>query len=110
MINPNFYQPIKAVKIYFDGRVQHYLQRSRTVVLKKYPYVMKEGDDVYSLALRVFGETGMFFWTIIAECNNTKMPDQWRIGETIYLPEVILNDPEIRTLDYDAATSLTTSI
>lgn len=105
MISPNFYDKSKAVKLYLNGKIRHYLLKERSVTLKSYPYVVRDGETYYSIALRVFGEEGMRHWTIIGDLNSLRQPEELRAGETIRLPEIILNDPDIRAANYGTSTS-----
>lgn len=104
MICKNFYDKNKAAPIYLRGKIPHYIKRDPTVVLKAYPYVVQEKQTMYSFGLIVFEPTGQYLWTIIAENNRLKQPDEWLPGEIVNLPEIILNDPESRSLNYESTT------
>lgn len=110
MISPKFYNPENTVALYFGGKVSHYLRKDATVVLKKYPYTVKAGETLYTIARRLFGPDNEHYWTIIADINPLRPPDGWGPGEEILLPEIILNDPLPKTARYEQGTSATTAI
>lgn len=91
------------VKVYLGGKIKHYLRKPRTVTLVDHPYTTQEGDNMYSLALRLFGENSMYFWTIIADNSRLKMPDEWEPGQLVNMPEIVLNDLVQQAPNYESA-------
>lgn len=110
MISPNYYTEANTQKTYLGGKVRHYMLKNRAVVLKKYPYVIKEGETIYSIAYKVFDSFGIHNWTIITDINQLRPISEWKAGDLIYLPEIILKDPEIRTIDYEQTSAKSTPI
>jgi len=108
MINPDYYIPQNVVSTYMGGKIKHYMKRPPAVVLQSYPYVIGERETMYTLGKNVFGATAMYLWTIIADTNKLKQPDEWLPGEVIKLPEIILNNLQITEPKYESATTLTT--
>lgn len=92
MISPNYYKDANTVKVYQKGNVSHFYPKKRTLVTKKYQYTIQQGDTIYSLAKAVFGVDSEYLWTVIADINPIRMPDEWEAGETIWLPEEIIQD------------------
>jgi len=110
MIKPNFYDTAKTVSYYFPSGLRHFFVREPSVVISKYPYRVAEGDTWYTLANKVFGSDGVYHWSILSDLNPIKDPDELIPGEIIYLPEIILNDPDNRTINYDSASSTSREI
>lgn len=90
MISPQFYTDDNVAQVYLGGKRPHYLQKSRDVTIEGYDYAMDFGEDMYTLGLKLFGQTQLRNWTYIADGNKLKMPDEWEAGDVIKLPTVIL--------------------
>lgn len=92
MINKTFYTDRNKVSKIFGGVRPHFPIRPRAIVTKTYPYVLSAGEDMYSLACKLFGETNEHLWTILADVNPLRDPTDWTEGETINIPEVIVSE------------------
>lgn len=90
MIYPNFYRKENLEKSYFGGKAFHFPLRQRFVIVGQYRYTLREGEDLLLLAQKVFGAGYSYFWTIIAEINPTKSPDEWHAGEIVLLPKIVV--------------------
>jgi len=95
MIAKKFYSNNKNTsKIFLGGKRSHFNHRERVTVVKSYPYTIKGGEDIYSIAARVFGDSDQSFWYIIADSNNLRPITEWESGDVIYLPEIIVLENE----------------
>ena len=92
MINNGFYNYHNLTEEYLGGKVQHYPIKDASVTLEWYEYVVKAGETLYSIAAKVFGSTMMQNWTYIADNNPPRNPDDWRMGDVLRLPKVIIRD------------------
>lgn len=92
MINNGFYNYHNLKEEYLGGKVQHYPIKDASVTLEWYEYVVKAGETLYSIAAKVFGSTMMQNWTYIADNNPLRNPDDWRMGDVLRLPKVIIRD------------------
>lgn len=92
MINNGFYNYHNLKEEYLGGKVQHYPIKDASVTLEWYEYVVKAGETLYSIAAKVFGSTMMQNWTYIADNNPPRNPDDWRMGDVLRLPKVIIRD------------------
>jgi nucleoid-associated protein YgaU len=92
MINPNIYAKRNLVKVLNDGKAQHYSVRDRATVVESVDYIVKQGETLYSIAKRLFGLNRQYMWTIIADINPPKMPDEWEVGDVIKLPRIIVQE------------------
>ena len=92
MINNGFYNYRNLKEEYLGGKVQHYPIKDASVTLEWYEYVVKAGETLYSIAAKVFGSTMMQNWTYIADNNPPRNPDDWRMGDVLRLPKVIIRD------------------
>jgi LysM repeat protein len=110
MINPIFYNTDKLIQKYLNQKVKHYPRKDRTTVLEKRPYVVKSGDTYYSIAAKLFGEDGEYNWTIIADINYLRKPDELQVGETIWLPKVVLGETNTRLPTYENKASTATAL
>ena len=109
MINQDYYIAQNTFSVYLGGKIAHYMRRPPAVVLSSYPYIMTEEDNMYSVALNVFGSSQMNLWTIIADTNQLKQPDEWLPGDIVNLPEIVLNTSlQKATPNYESAPSFTT--
>ena len=92
MINNGFYNYHNLKEEYLGGKVQHYPIKDASVTLEWYEYVVKAGETLYSISAKVFGSTMMQNWTYIADNNPPRNPDDWRMGDVLRLPKVIIRD------------------
>ena len=92
MINNGFYNYHNLKEEYLGGKVRHYPIKDASVTLEWYEYVVKAGETLYSIAAKVFGSTMMQNWTYIADNNPPRNPDDWRMGDVLRLPKVIIRD------------------
>lgn len=107
MIYPLYYTKDRAVNHFFNGTLKHFERKERTKVLESKPYTVKDGDNIYNVAVSLFGEPGEYHWTIISDINGNRMPTDLQVGETIQLPKVILDETFNRLPDYER--NITTS-
>lgn len=111
MINPNFYKnPNNMATKFLGGGIKHYLTKDKVTVLETYPYVMDFGEDMYTLARKIFGETNQHLWTIIAEINPIRRPDDWAAGDTVNLPLLIVQENESPRRGLSNELSLTSTL
>lgn len=108
MINPDYYTKQNTAKIYLGGKIAHYMRRPPAVVLKSYPYAVSERETMYTIGRKVFGDNTMYLWTIIADTNKLRQPDDWIPGEIINLPDIVLNPVQPKTPQYEPTSSFTT--
>lgn len=94
MINTYFYSNNNLVHQYLDGKVAHYPIKDRSVVLSTYKYVLKEGENFYTIAAEIFGNDAQEDWTYLADCNPIRHPDDWQAGDVVNLPLEIINDSD----------------
>lgn len=110
MISPTFYTKDNLIQKYLNQKVKHYPRKDRTIVLEKRPYVVQVEDTLYSIAARLFGENGEYNWTIIADINYLRKPDELQVGETIWLPKVVLAETPERVATYENNTTTATAL
>jgi len=105
MIASSFYAEANVVKNFLGGKAKHYSVRPPTTVVKKYPYFLKRGDTMYSLAEKVFGKDQQHLWYIIADCNSLREIDSWEENDVVYLPELIVKDAPVDSRRASATSS-----
>ena len=110
MIFPLYYIPDRKVNYFFEGKISHYVRKERTKVFEKTPYAVKSGDTLYSIAAEIFGKNGEYHWTIISDINSNRMPYDLQVGETIFLPKLILEETFNRLPNYEQNITTTTPI
>lgn len=108
MISRAFYKENNLSKLFGYG-LQHYLIKDATLSISTYTYEVQSGDTMYSLAKRLF-QGAEYNWTIIADLNYTRRPDELVPGETILLPLIVLDDTRFNKINYDQTPSATTKI
>lgn len=92
MISPQYYNRNNTVNVYLGGKRPHFLQKERTVIAKSYEYRMMYGDNMYTLARKLFGDQNESFWIILGDMNELRDPLDWEEGEVIKLPELIVSE------------------
>lgn len=109
MISPGYYKNSRnRGKVYLGAIREHFLQKPRIVVLDSYDYIISDGEDMYSLATKVFGKDNQHLWTIIADLNPLRMPDDWVPGDTVKLPLIIVQESSIPPKQLTNGQSFTT--
>ena len=110
MISPNFYTNGNLVTQYLGGKVLHFPIKDKSITVEWYDYKVKANEDLYIIASRIFGENMEHLWTYIADNNPTKMPDDWKMGDVLRLPKVIIRDSDTITTRYNNVPTDTTAI
>lgn len=100
MISQTFYNKKNLIAQYLGGKVQHYSIKDGSITLEWYEYVLKVNETIYSVAERIFGEHLDYLWTYIADNNPPIHPDNWKSGDTIRLPKVIIRDSDTLKTTY----------
>ena len=95
MIAPLYYAKSNWVRLF--TKANHFLPKERVLATKVKEYVMKQGETLYDIARKIFGNNRENYWTIIAELNEPRMPDEWEAGEIILIPEVIIQESSFST-------------
>jgi hypothetical protein len=98
MINPLFYAKERVVKEFLGGKIGHYQIKESSVALEVEEYTLKAQEDVYTLAAKLFGKDYDDFWTYIADINMLRDLDEWKAGDVILLPKILLRDTEVQPL------------
>ena len=94
MISKSFYTKKNVVHQYLDGKVPHYPTKNPSVTLEWYEYILHAGETLYSVAQRLFGKDLGYMWTLLADNNALRHPDDWRAGDIIRLPRIIIRDSD----------------
>lgn len=100
MINSNFYTKRRLVSELLGGKVAHYPIKDPSVTIEWYDYIVKANEDLYIIAERVFGRGLSYMWTYIADNNPPRMPDDWKLGDILKLPRVIIRDTDTNKVMY----------
>lgn len=109
MINAVFYSSRNRVNVFSDD-VAHFPRREYHKVFETTDYIVKSGEDLYDIARHWFGKDLEYHWTIIADLNNVRKPEDIVVGETIQLPNVILSETENKLPYYGKYSAVSTSI
>ena len=98
MISNTFYNKKNLITQYLGGKVQHYPIKDGSITLEWYEYTLKAGETLYSVTEKLFGVGLEHLWTYIADNNTLIRPDDWKAGDIIRLPKIIIRDSDsIRT-------------
>lgn len=100
MINPAFYNKKNLTTQFLGGKVSHYPIKDPSITIEWYDYIVKSHETLYTIAARIFGKNLEYLWTYIADNNPPRMPDEWRAGDTIKLPKVIIRDSDTLKTTY----------
>lgn len=100
MINPAFYNKKNLTAQFLGGKVSHYPIKDPSITIEWYDYVVKSHETLYTIAARIFGKNLEYLWTYIADNNPPRMPDEWRAGDTIKLPKIIIRDSDTLKTTY----------
>lgn len=110
MISPTFYTKDRLQQVYLEGKLRHYMQKDPIKVITHRNYTVCSGDTLYTLAKEIFGENGEFYWTVIADINYLRKPDELQVGEVIKLPITILQESIIRLPKYAQSSTKPTKV
>ena len=94
MISPTFYNKKNLVAEYLGGLVPHYAVKDPSVTLEWYEYILQVNETLYTVAERLFGKNLEYMWTYIADNNPPRPVDDWRVGDVIRLPKIIIRDTD----------------
>lgn len=94
MISPAFYNKKNLVTLLEGGHTQHYPVKSPSVTWEWYEYILMARETLYTVAARLFGRDLEYMWTLIADNNPPRHPDDWNPGDVIRLPKVIIRDSD----------------
>lgn len=94
MINSQFYNSFDLVHQYLGGKISHYPVKDKSIVKSTYDYILKDNENLYTLAAKIFGDNLQYMWTYIADCNPPRHPDDWNTGDIVKLPLVVIRDSE----------------
>lgn len=94
MISPVFYNKKRLVSVYLDGKVPHFPIKDASFTLEWYEYIIKANETIYTIAEKIFGENLEYMWTYIADNNPPRHPDDWKTGDIIRLPKIIVRDSD----------------
>lgn len=94
MISPNFYNKKGLTAQFLGGKISHFPIKDPSVTLEWYEYVIKANETLYTIAQRVFGKNLEYMWTLIADNNPPRHPDEWSAGDIIRLPKIIIRDSD----------------
>lgn len=100
MISPTFYNKKNLISQFLGGKVSHYPIKDASVTLEWYDYIIKAHETLYTIAASIFGNDLEYMWTLIADNNPPRMPDDWQPGDIVRLPKVIIRDSDTIT-NYD---------
>lgn len=101
MISNTFYNRKRLIKAFLGRKVAHYPIKDRSVTIEWYDYVIKYGESIFIIAQKIFGKGKEYMWTYIADNNPLRHPDEWREGEIIRLPKVIIRDSDTLNAKFD---------
>jgi hypothetical protein len=110
MISPSFYNKENLVRQFLNGKVPHYPVKDPSVTMEWYEYTVKYGENLYTIAERIFGKNLEYMWTYIADNNPPRLPDDWQLGDIVRLPKIIIRDSDTYKPIYSNVPSSTTSI
>lgn len=94
MISPTFYNKKNLITQFLGGKVPHYPVKDPSVTVEWYNYVIKNDENLYILAARIFGKGLEHLWTYIADNNPPRLPDDWSPGDIVRLPKIIIRDSD----------------
>lgn len=110
MISPNFYTKGNLVTQFLGGKVLHYPVKDKSITYEWYEYRVKANEDLYTIAARIFGDNLEYMWPYIADNNPIKMPDDWKEGDILRLPKVIIRDSDVLTTKYSNVPTDSTAV
>jgi len=78
-----------AVETSISGGRKHFVHRSPVIAYKTYDYDVMEGDNMHSLAMKVFNDDSL--WWVLADLNPPKDSFAYGAGDKVKLPEILVN-------------------
>lgn len=110
MISPNFYTKNNLVLKFLEGKISHYPVKDKSITTEWYVHTIRANENIYSLAVKIFGDNMGHLWTYIADNNPPRLPDDWNAGDVIRLPKIILKDTDTIKTSYNNEKTTTTPI
>ena len=92
MISKEYYNRLNILKTFFNGVRVHYGNKERYIIIRWYDHPIAYGEDMYSLARKIFGDENEYLWPVIADLNPLRDPTDWEVGDIVKIPEVILSE------------------
>lgn len=96
MINSGFYINRNLANNF--TKLSHYPRREYHNIVAYVQYTCQEGDNAYTLAKKYFGKNGEHYWTFICDLNGRKLPEDFRTGEEIKIPTVVVSETTKRVI------------
>lgn len=93
MISSSFYNKKRLCTLYASA--PHFPHKQSAVILKHSKHILRQGETVYTLAEKYFGEGNDAMWTFIADANPTRHPSYWKEGDVIRIPMLIVKETNI---------------
>lgn len=103
MISSTFYNKKNLIMSFLGGKVQHYPVKDPSITVEWYDYIVKSGENLYTIAAKIFGKNLEYMWTYIADNNPPRLPDDWNPGDIVRLPKVIIRDSDTLKTIYSNA-------
>lgn len=100
MISNTFYNKRNLVCEYLGAKVPHYAIKEPSIILDWYEHTILKGETLYNLASKIFGDKLEYMWTYIADNNPPRLVDDWKVGDIIRLPKVIVRDTETQIIPF----------
>lgn len=99
MISPSFYNKKNTVEGFLDNDVLCYPAKSPSVTWEWYDHILEAHETLFTVAARIFGQNLEYMWTLIADNNPPVHPDDWRAGDVIRLPRIIIRDSDTQDVN-----------
>ena len=100
MISNTFYNKKNLVSQFLGGKIPHYPAKAPSITAEWYEYVVKSHETIYTIAARIFGNGLEYMWTYIADNNPPRHPDDWKAGDIMLLPKIIIRDSDTIRVKY----------
>jgi len=94
MISQTFYNKNNLASYFLAGTVKHFPVKDSSVIIEWREYTLKAFETIYTVSKDVFGKDLVHLWTYIADSNPPRHPDDWKIGDVIKIPKIIVRDAD----------------
>lgn len=108
MINATYYNKRNLVQALLGGKVKHFAAKYPSVTVQWYTYTLEYGENIYKVTEKVFGKGMAYMWPYIADNNRLRIPDEWKAGDKIKLPKLIIKESNTEGKTYASKSDTTT--
>jgi hypothetical protein len=104
MIAKTFHDNALIKGAYMGTTRPHYPLRELAEIQGFDEVTLMAGEDLYDLAIRIFGEGNEDLWYVLAESNPLRDPTDYKAGDVVRVPRVVSVQEEAADIKNEIST------